>query len=72
MARGMKLFPSVHFVYDHALFRATIVIACIVVIETHCTKSIQVELTMIMFAKVRKLFMVMTISTHFHVWWRKR
>jgi hypothetical protein len=49
-----------------------IVIACVIIVKTHCTKSVCVDLTMITSARVRKLSLVMTISTRLCVWQRKR
>jgi hypothetical protein len=47
-------------------------VACVVIIETHYTKSIWIKLAMAMFAKVQKLSLVITISISLHVWWGKR
>jgi hypothetical protein len=45
---------------------------CIIVIEAHCTKSVRIELVMTTFARVWKPSLVMTISTCFCMWQRKR
>jgi hypothetical protein len=44
------------------------VATCVVIVETCCTKFVQVELTMIMSTKVWKSFLMMAISIHLHVW----
>jgi hypothetical protein len=54
------------------LFWVAIVATCVVIIEAHYTKFGLIKLTMKMSAKVQKLFLVMTISICFCVWWRKR
>jgi hypothetical protein len=47
------------------------VVTCDVIIEAHYTKSIRVRPAIKTFVKVRKLSLVMIISTCLHVWWGK-
>jgi hypothetical protein len=61
-----------HLTWDTSILslRETIVYIFIVV-ETHYTKFVWIKLVMKMSTKVWKPFLVMTISTHLHVWWGK-
>jgi hypothetical protein len=45
---------------------------CVIIVEAHYTKFGQIGSTMTKSAKVQKLFLVMTISIHLHVWRGKR
>ncbi len=49
-----------------------IVVACIVIIEAHCTKSIWVKSVMTTSARVQKKSLMMTISIRLSVWRRKK
>jgi hypothetical protein len=49
-----------------------IVITCTIIVETCCTKFVWVESTRIMFVRIQRLSLVMTIFTCLHVWWGKR
>jgi hypothetical protein len=49
----------------------TTIVACVIVVKTHYTKCVWVISVMTMSTKVRKLFMVMTITTCLRVWWGK-
>jgi hypothetical protein len=64
MARGMKSSPNMCSAYDHVFSSIAIVVVCVVVNNAHCPTSKRVELIMIMFVKVQKLFLVIRISTH--------
>ncbi len=57
---------------DHVLFWMAIVVTCVVVVEAHCKKSVQVRLATTMSTKVRKSSLMMTISTHLRVWQGQR
>jgi hypothetical protein len=58
MARGMKSFLGVCFVYDHALSWATNVVACVVIMKTCCTKF-----------KWIKLVITISIKIENYLWW---
>jgi hypothetical protein len=72
MEKGMKSFPNAHFVYDRVFSWMTIVIACIVMDNAHCTIFKQVESIMITSIKVQKLFLVIKILTHCQMRWGRR
>jgi hypothetical protein len=71
MAKGMKSPPGACSAYDHAMW-ATIVTPCVVIVKTHCTKSIWVRSVMTTSIKVQNLSLVMTTSFHLHVWQGKK
>ncbi len=71
IARGLKLFLNLHFTYDHVVFSVAIVIACTVMDYACYTISKQVKLVMTTFAKVRKLSLVIKVSTHHKMWQEK-
>jgi hypothetical protein len=55
-----------------SFFWATIIVPCDVVIDACYTIFMRVGSTMIMSIKVRKPFLVIKISIHHQMWWRKR
>ncbi len=54
----MKLFPNVQFAYDYVFSWTTIIATCDVMDNACCTIFKQIKLTVTMFIKVQKLFLV--------------
>jgi undecaprenyl pyrophosphate phosphatase UppP len=72
ITRGMKSSRGTHLAYDHVFSWVTIIVACVIIVDVHCTISVQIKSTMITFVKVQKPSLVIKISTHCWVWRRKR
>jgi hypothetical protein len=50
---------------------AAIIIACVVIVDARWTIFMWIKLAMTMSIKVRKSYVMIRISTHHWVWWRK-
>jgi len=72
ITRGMKFSPDVCSTYDCALPYVAIIIACIIIVDIHYTIYVWVESAIMTSIKVWKSPLVIRISTHHRVWWRKR
>jgi hypothetical protein len=62
MARGMKLFPNVCFVYEHVFSSTTVIATCAIMDNARYTIFGWVKSIMTLSIKVRKLFLVIKIS----------
>jgi len=58
--------------YDCVFFWTSIIIACAIIIDVHCTIFASIRSIMTMSIKIRKSFLMVKISIYCWVWWKKR
>jgi hypothetical protein len=58
--------------YGHVFSWATIIVACVIIINVIYTIYVQIELAMMTSIKVQKSFLIIRISTRCQMWWGKR